>query len=172
MNARADSQDLAYQLSNNLSRLLLEFGKDYERRILMKLHERGHRLIRPSHSAVFSNLGLGAVRVSELAERARVTQQAMGKMLKELERIGYILRAEDSEDKRAKQICLTARGKQLVQDSMLIVDEVRQEYAEKTGEPDLAQLERLLAQCMRKIELEYLPESWPMAPQQESGPEV
>lgn len=161
MDARGENQHLAYHLSNNLSRLLLEFGKDYERRILTRLHQRGHRLIRPSHSAVFSNLGLGAVRVTELAERARVTQQAMGKMLKELERIGYIVRAEDSEDKRAKKITLTERGKQLVKDSMLIVEEVRQEYAEKTGEQALADLERQLAECIQKIDLEYLPESWP-----------
>ena len=47
-----DSAQLAYKLSNNLSRLLLEFGKDFERRVLAKLHRRGHPLIRPSHSSV------------------------------------------------------------------------------------------------------------------------
>lgn len=103
MNAHSENQELVCRLSSNLCRLLLEFGRDYERRIIDKLHERGHRLVRPSHSAVFSNLGLGAVRVTELAERAQVTQQAMGKMLKELERIGYVVRAEDTSDKRAKK---------------------------------------------------------------------
>jgi DNA-binding MarR family transcriptional regulator len=160
MNAHSESQDLAYKLSNNLSRLLLELGKDYQRRILGRLHERGHRLFRPSHSSVFSNLGLGAVRVTELAERAQVTQQAMGKMLKELERIGYIVRDVDSEDKRAKQIRLTERGVQLLKDSMEVVDEVRAEYAALVGEDDLDALESQLADVIHRIKLDYLPESW------------
>ena len=81
------NQAIAFKLSNNLARLLKEFAKDFEHRVLIELHDRGHDDLRPSHSAVFSNLGMGAVRVTELAERAQVTQQAMGKMLKELEEI-------------------------------------------------------------------------------------
>ena len=77
------NQDVAYLLSNNLARLLREFSRDFERRIWQGLKARGYADIRPSHTAVFANLGLGAVRVTELAERAQVTQQAMGKMLKE-----------------------------------------------------------------------------------------
>ena len=56
------NQEIAYRLSNNLARLLKEFAKDFEQRILQVLHETGHEQIRPSHNAVFSNLGLGAVR--------------------------------------------------------------------------------------------------------------
>jgi DNA-binding MarR family transcriptional regulator len=160
MFAENENELLAHKLSNNLSRLLLEFGKDFERRIIEALHRRGHRLIRSSHSAVFSNLGLGAVRVTELAERAHVTQQAMGKMLKELERIGYIVRDIDGTDKRAKKIRLTERGIQLVQDSMAAVTEIRTQYAAKIGAEELNDLEQRLANCMRKIDLEYLPESW------------
>jgi DNA-binding MarR family transcriptional regulator len=160
MNQPDTQAQLAYQLSNNLSRLLLEFGKDYERRILALLHERGHRLIRPSHSAVFSNLGLGAVRVTELAERAHITQQAMGKILKELERIGYVARDIDSDDKRAKKIRLTERGLQLVEDSLQAVSEVRGQYASEVGEQALDELEQKMAQVVNGIKLEYLPESW------------
>ena len=160
MNQVNQHTQLAYQLSNNLSRLLLEFGKDYERRILALLHQRGHEQIRPSHSAVFSNLGLGAVRVTELAERAHITQQAMGKILKELERIGYVVRDIDSDDKRAKKIRLTELGLQLVEDSMQAVEEVRQHYADQAGEEELVDLERQLARVVSTIELEYLPESW------------
>ena len=124
------------------------------------MHRRGHRLIRASHSSVFTNLGLGAVRVTELAERACVTQQAMGKMLKELERIGYIARDIDGNDKRAKKIRLTDRGVELVRDTNDVVAEIRAQYASKIGTDDLDELERRLANCMRKIELDYLPESW------------
>jgi DNA-binding MarR family transcriptional regulator len=155
------NQDIAYLLSNNLPRLLREFSRDFERRIWQALAARGYPDIRPSHSAVFANLGLGAVRVTELAERAQVTQQAMGKMLKELERMGYVARDVDSDDKRAKEIRLTARGVQLVTDSLEVVDEVRAHYAAKLGGmPELEILEASLRDAVHKLELDYLPESW------------
>lgn len=159
--SRAETnQEIAYKLSNNLVRLLREFAKDFEYRVLKTLRERGHETIRPSHSAVFSNLGLGAVRVTELAERAQVTQQAMGKMLKELERLGYIARDVDGQDKRAKEIRLTEAGVKLVEDSMLVVEEVRQEYAQKIGAKELDELEGSLRAAVNKLGLTYLPESW------------
>jgi DNA-binding MarR family transcriptional regulator len=154
------NQEIAYKLSNNLARLLKEFGKDFELRVLSTLRERGHEEIRPSHSAVFSNLGMGAVRVTELAERAQVTQQAMGKMLKELERIGYVARDVDGVDRRAREIRLTEKGVKLVEETMIVVDQVRLEYAAKIGAHELDQLEDLLRRAVNKIELTYLPESW------------
>ena len=154
------NQDLAFKLSNNLVRLLIEFSKDFERRTLRALQDRGHTDIRPSHSVLFSNLGLGAVRVTELAERAQVTQQAMGKMLKEVERMGYIERGVDQKDKRAKEIRLTEKGVDMVEISMEVADEVRQYYSEMIGAKELDHLEDTLREAVNKLDLEYLPESW------------
>ncbi len=135
----------------NLARLLLEFGRDYERRVIDRLHRMGHSLIRPSHITVFWNLGLGAVRVTELAERAHVTQQAMGKMLKELERIGYVVRDIDGRDRRAKKIRPTARGTELMRGMAEATNEVRRFYADQVSEDTLLELEQQLASCIRKI---------------------
>ena len=154
------NQDVAYKLSNNLVRLLLEFSKDFERRVLKSLQARGHEQIRASHSILFSNLGLGAVRVTELANRAQVTQQAMGKMLKEVGRLGYITRDIDSVDRRAKEIRLTAKGIKMVEEGIEVVEEVRRYYAQRVGEVELDQLEEQLRDAVKKIDLEYLPESW------------
>tara|TARA_R110002073_G_scaffold389_6_gene3476 strand:+ start:1122 stop:1541 length:420 start_codon:yes stop_codon:yes gene_type:complete len=130
--------------------------------------KRGYPDIRPSHSAVFANLGMGAVRVTELAERARVTQQAMGKMLKELERTGYVARDIDGGDKRAKEIRLTGRGVALAADSLAVVDEVRAYYALKIGAEPLDLLEANLRDAVKKLQLDYLPESWVDPAQQEA----
>ena len=154
------NQDAAYKLSNNIARLLFEFAKDFERRVLKVIQEKGYPEMRPSHSILFANLGLGSVRVTELAERAQVTQQAMGKMLKEVEHLGYIERCIDQSDKRAKEIRLTKTGVDLVNGSMDAVDEVRQYYAQRIGEKKLDQLESDLRNAVHKIELDYLPESW------------
>ena len=150
------NREIAYRLSNILPRLLREFSRDYERRIWRQLAARGYPEIRPGHSQVFANLGMGSVRVSELAERAQVTQQAMGKMLKELERLGDV----DMADKRAREIRLTDRGIQLAHDSLEVMDEIREYYDAKVGRKQLAQLENDLRDTINKLELEYLPESW------------
>lgn len=158
--AAESNQAIAYQLSNNLSRLLREFSRDFERRIWQGLAARGYPDIRPSHSAVFANLGMGAVRVTELAELAQVTQQAMGKMLKELERMGYVARDIDGGDKRAKEIRLTQRGVALVSDSLEVVNQTRAYYELKIGVQALEDLEISLRDAVRKLHLDYLPESW------------
>jgi DNA-binding MarR family transcriptional regulator len=154
------NREITCRLSNNLSRLLREFSRDFERKIWRGVAERGHPDIRPAHIAVFANLGLGAVRVTELAERAQVTQQAMGKMLKELERLGYIARDVDSSDKRARDIKLTNHGVQLASDSLDVIEEVRAAYAAKVGEDALGDLEDRLRDIMTRLELDYLPEAW------------
>jgi DNA-binding MarR family transcriptional regulator len=154
------NQASASLLSNNLARLLREFSRDFERRIWQGLVARGHPDIRPSHNVVFAHLGMGAVRVTELAKRAQVTQQAMGKMLKELERMGYVARDIDGVDKRAKEIRLTKRGTELATDTLQVVEEVRAYYAKKIGTLELDALEVKLRDAVVSLELEYLPESW------------
>ena len=156
----AENRELASRLSNNLARLLKEFARDFETRVHALLNDRGHPDIRPSHSTVFANLGTGAVRVTELAERAQVTQQAMGKMLKELERMGYIERAIDGSDKRAREIRLTDRGVSLVRDSLQALQEVQAYYEQKVGSETLEALEQQLRGVVSNLQLDYMPETW------------
>ncbi|MEM9256602.1 MAG: MarR family transcriptional regulator [Pseudomonadota bacterium] len=155
--AQEGHRDVALQLSSNLARLLREFSRDYERRIADALTERGYVNIRPVHLAVFANLGLGAVRVTELADKAQVTQQAMGKMLKELERLGYVTRGVDRGDKRARDVRLTERGYVLLEESLSSVEQVRGYYASKMGRLHLEELEARLQEAVLKLELDYRP---------------
>ena len=159
------NRNIAFSLSNNLPRLLREFSRDYERKIYERLVERGYPDIRPSHSQVFANLGLGAVRVTELAERARVTQQAMGKMLKELERLGYVARDTDDADRRARVIRMTQKGIDMTAVCLEIVNQLYTEYAEKIGHRRLEELEERLREAVGLLELDYLPESWQVTDQ-------
>ena len=122
-----------------------------------ELHRRGHSLVRPSHITVFSHLELGAVRVTELADHAHVTQQAMGKMLKELERIGYIVRDIDGSDRRAKKIRPTERGRDLMEAISDVTEQIRQFYASRVGDDAVQELERRLETCLSRIKPDALP---------------
>ncbi len=168
MSIAEKNQEVAARLSNNLSRLLREFARDYERRIGHILAQQGYADIRPAHCTVLSNLGTGAVRVTELARRAQVTQQAMGKMLKELERMGYVARDVDSADKRARAIRLTSAGEALVETAVAAAEAVREQYAAKVGEAELAELEDKLRSALDSLQLDYLPETWAQPAARES----
>lgn len=147
------SVDTTYKLANNLSRLLLDLARDFEKRALEKCHERGHSQIRRSHSALFSNLGFSAIRLTELAERAGITQQAMGKLVKEMEEEGYVRRRVDESDKRAKIIELTDMGEKLVTDNLEIVDEILEEYRSAMGEDGIADLDKVLRSSASALKL-------------------
>src|SRR5215216_6612738 len=80
-----------------------------------KLHERlgdaGHPDIRPGHGCVFRFIDRDSgSRLTELAEQAQLTKQAVGEVVADLERMGYVKRLPDPEDGRAKLITLTGRG--------------------------------------------------------------
>lgn len=154
------SQHPARRLSGSLARILREFSRDYEGRITAGIRARGYPTFRHCHQVVFANIGLGQVRVTELARSARITQQAMGKTLRELEKLGYIERAVDTQDRRAKAIRLTPRGVQLVAVAVEVAEEVHGEYARKVGEPTFSDLEARLRDAASRLELNYLPSSW------------
>ncbi len=147
-------------LAQSLARMANEFTKDYNQRVMHYLHDRGFTDVRPAHNAVFGNLGLDAVRVTELADRARVTQQAMGKMLKELEAMGYVRRAKDKRDKRAKTIELTTQGTKLVKAQLEAVRKVRLDYAERAGDKTVTALEQSLRTVLQNLHLSNMPKDW------------
>jgi len=163
VNAQTDTEaqlELVRQLSTTLARILREFSRDFDRRVTALLRQRGHPDFSLSHQVVFANMGLGRARVTELAERARITQQAMGKTLRELERLGYVASAVDETDRRARAIRLTDRGVQLVRDAVACSEEVRRDYAARIGSRELEELEARLRAAAGRLELDYLPPRW------------
>ena len=68
--------------------------------------------IRPSHGAVFSQLGPDGARLTDLARGAQMSPQAMSELVDELEGLGYLERRPDPRDRRAKLIVLTEAGRQ------------------------------------------------------------
>jgi DNA-binding MarR family transcriptional regulator len=103
------------------------------------LRARGHRL-RPAHAAVIVHLEVAGTRLTELAGRTGVTKQALGKLVDELEAIGYLERRPDPADGRAKIVCFSRTGERLLHDAREVVERLWQEYAALLGETRLRRL--------------------------------
>jgi DNA-binding MarR family transcriptional regulator len=96
--------------------------------------------IRISHGCVFGTIDPDGSRLTDLAERARMTKQSVGEVTSELERRGYLERVPDPSDGRAKIIRLTERGRAAQALGRELIDEIEQEWADRFGSECVAGL--------------------------------
>ncbi|MDR7087253.1 DNA-binding MarR family transcriptional regulator [Aeromicrobium panaciterrae] len=74
---------------------------------------RGFPELRLAHNALFSTLSKPeGERSSDLAARARITKQAMGEVIRELVDLGILEMTPDPEDRRAKLVTYTKKGRE------------------------------------------------------------
>jgi DNA-binding MarR family transcriptional regulator len=100
---------------------------------------------RPSHGNVMEHLAFeDGLRLADLATRAGVTPQSMGQWVDELETLGYVERRPDSNDRRAKQIHLTRKGKRSNKIEWQVVQEVDDALKHLLGEKRLQAMRRSL----------------------------
>ena len=74
-----------------------------------------HRVV---HHNVMAHVTYEGIRLTELAEVAGITKQAMSELVIDLETLGYLQRSPDPLDRRAKLISFTDKGRAAVQAAM------------------------------------------------------
>lgn len=67
-----------------------------------------------AHNQVLIPLDQEGTRISELARRASISAQAVGKLVDELTQLGLVRRVVDPEDRRARIVTFTDRGRELL----------------------------------------------------------
>src|SRR5215470_14526893 len=113
--------------------LLREAFITLNNRVAVRLAERGHAVVRPAHGAVFQYLDGAGTSVARLAERAQMTKQAMAELVIHLEKHGYVVRRPDSDDRRAKLVVPTRKGKEVFAIALEIAPEIEREIEELLG---------------------------------------
>lgn len=108
--------------------------------VIPHLVQHGFADLRPAHAAVFQYLDDTGTTVSVLAQRARMTKQAMAELILHLETHGYVVRVPDPEDGRAKLVLPTDRGLQVIRAAQSLVPEIERRAAAVIGEERLRQL--------------------------------
>ena len=138
--------------SKSLLQPLRQLATDFRDRVRAGLHGRGHAALQPSHAGVIVNLETSGTRLTELAERAGVTKQAMGKLVAELETIGYVRLTPDPADGRAKIVRFSEAGLALLADAADVVDDIWDHYAALLGERRLVTLRGSLTALLERID--------------------
>jgi DNA-binding MarR family transcriptional regulator len=115
-----------------------------QRHMLERLHDRGFDDLDAAHLNVFQYPGPQGARPTELASRLRISKQALNYLLGELERLGYLERLPDPDDRRSKRIALTQRGLSIVPVIRGAVAEIEAVWAKQLGQKRFAELRRLL----------------------------
>ena len=118
-----------------------------------RMADAGFDDVREGHGCVFGFIDLeNGSRLTDLAERSRLTKQAVGEAVAELEQKGYVERVSDPADGRAKIIKLTPRGLEAALTGRRLFAEIEAEWAERFGEERIADMRA----CAEEIASSYL----------------
>jgi DNA-binding MarR family transcriptional regulator len=106
----------------------------------------GYEEIRSAHLPVIQALTENprGLRSTDLAAHARITKQSMGYLVDHLAKGGYVERARDVGDGRAKVVRLTERGWDLSRVIREAVRQIETDWSDRIGQDRVEQLRQIL----------------------------
>ncbi|WP_107655323.1 MarR family winged helix-turn-helix transcriptional regulator [Nocardia suismassiliense] len=96
--------------------------------------------VRAAHAPVFQLIEPDGTRQTTLAERAGMTKQAMGELIRHLEQHGYVEVEVDPADRRARLVRLTTRGWAVVDAGIAVVERFDRHLDEIVGADEVTRL--------------------------------
>jgi DNA-binding MarR family transcriptional regulator len=97
-----------------IGQLLVRLLREFRRELSAPAAAAGYGDIRDPHLQIFGAIGMGEVRLTDVAARAQLSLAATSELVNDLQELGYLQRQPDPRDGRAKLICLTDRGRRLM----------------------------------------------------------
>lgn len=95
----------------NTALLMLISARHAEARVHDAVRAAGYDDMSPAMARLAAQIAEEGSRVTELAERARITKQSASALVEQLERAGYVRRVPDVADARARLVTLAERGR-------------------------------------------------------------
>jgi DNA-binding MarR family transcriptional regulator len=137
---RRERQEWNPDLGVLASRLLFSLQDE----LFASLSEAGYDDLHPRHGAVLAYLDEDGIRATELARLSGRHKQIIGRIVDELEALGYVERRPDPEDRRAKLIFPTGRGLDQVRLGDEIIADIEARHAAEVGARTYAQFRDVL----------------------------
>jgi DNA-binding MarR family transcriptional regulator len=120
--------------SRHIGQLLRDSYDLFERELIERTPPLHGARLRPTHNAVLRYLDREGTHASELARRSGLTRQALSLIIADLERHGVVERRDDPDDKRAKIVTYTDRGRAGFDTSRKTIAAIEQEFRDAVGD--------------------------------------
>src|SRR5690349_23805618 len=104
-------KDTEYIKTHSWGKIVTYLKRQFDQWATQKLSEQGYNDFKMAYMPVLMNIKPEGTNNNELAKLARVSKQAMSKVARELQDLGYIKTKSDANDKRITIFMLTERGK-------------------------------------------------------------
>ena len=137
---RRERQEWNPDLGVLASRLLFSLQDE----LFERLGEAGYGDLHPRHGAVLAYLDEDGVRATELARLSGRHKQIIGRIVDELEELGYVERRPDPADRRAKLIFPTEQGLAQVRLGDEIIADIEARHSREVGGRTYAQFRDVL----------------------------
>lgn len=148
--------DTAYIKEQNWGKILAMSKRQFDEWATRRLSAYGYEDFKMVYMPVLMNIKPEGTNNNELATYAKVTKQAMSKVAKELQQMGYIKAKVSAQDKRITIFSLTERGKKLVVEARLAVKELMDIYRKEFGITEFDQSLRLMQRIILFTDQELL----------------
>ena len=124
--------------------LLLIAARSFVDDLHARLAAEGFPKMRAGFGFMFRAIQGGEPTPGELATRLGVSKQAVGKVLDEMERRGFVERRPDPSDRRARRVRLTAHGKLASATALRLGGEIEAALRARVGDKQVAALRSAL----------------------------
>jgi len=155
MNLDQKLKDTEYIKIHSWGKILTYLKRQFDEWATERLCNEGYKTFKMVYMPVLMNIKVEGTNNNDLAKNARVTKQAMSKVAKELQELGYIKTKTDPKDKRSTIFTLTEKGKKLVIEARLAVEGLTNEYRELLGKEEfdnmVLMLEKIIVYTDQKL---------------------
>jgi DNA-binding MarR family transcriptional regulator len=115
-------------------------------------HENGHPEIKYAHNAVFATLQESGNRATDMADRAGITRQSMGEVIREMVDLGILEMRPDPDDRRAKLVTYTKAGLVHARDGYQHIIDLEKRFAEEFGQDEYELVRKVLERLVPLLE--------------------
>jgi DNA-binding MarR family transcriptional regulator len=117
----------------NFGVLLFIPYRHMENRIMQAVRDAGFDDLTLAQARVFQRIAPVGSRLTDLAEQAQMTKQSVAGLVDELERMRYVRRVPDPDDRRARLIQIDKRGRQAARAAQVAHDQIQAEWRSHLG---------------------------------------